>query len=159
AEWIDEIGLFNPIYMFLQTGKMTYPIMGEFNTFTIHPPLRYFEIALLMKIGTPQVFADIAVPFFELVAAILIVLFSRLACGMKVVYMCALPAIVLFSAQYGFLSLRPEIEVVSSFACGIYLLETGRVANWNRIRLFAGAFFLTATSALQWFSIATFIGV
>lgn len=27
-EAIDELGLFNPIYMFLHTGRMTYPIYG-----------------------------------------------------------------------------------------------------------------------------------
>ena len=29
VEWLDEVGLFNPVYMFLHTGKMTYPVYGR----------------------------------------------------------------------------------------------------------------------------------
>ena len=54
-EYIDELGLFNPIYMFLHTGRMTYPIHGEFDRFTIFiRPCIILRFAVLMKLGVKQ---------------------------------------------------------------------------------------------------------
>jgi hypothetical protein len=52
AEWEpngDDLGLFNPIYMYVQTGHLTYPIYDEFNEIIIHPPTQDFVLALIMR--------------------------------------------------------------------------------------------------------------
>ena len=50
AGGVDEMGLFNPVYMKLHYGRMTYPIHYQPDTMVVHPPLRYAEVAALMAI-------------------------------------------------------------------------------------------------------------
>src|SRR5687768_16459743 len=67
----DEAGLFNPIYTFLETGRITYPLHGQPDFMTVHPPTHYVLIAVLMKAGL-SLFAAAAVPLLVLTALILI---------------------------------------------------------------------------------------
>jgi hypothetical protein len=55
--------------------------------------------------------------------------------------------------------LRPEGELQAAWFCGLLLLESGRLANWDRFRLFAGAFFLTWASGLHYYAFPAFTGV
>ena len=55
--------------------------------------------------------------------------------------------------------LRPEGEVHAAWFCGLLLLESGRLANWERFRLLAGAFFLTWASGVHYYAGAAFLGV
>ena len=55
---IDELGLFNPVYMKLHFGRITYPIYGHFHAMFVHPPVRYSEIAAFMRLGLTFPYAE-----------------------------------------------------------------------------------------------------
>ncbi len=50
---IDDIGLFNPVYMYVHYGKFTYPTYGAFQEMVVHPPTHYLVLAWLTKLGVP----------------------------------------------------------------------------------------------------------
>ena len=47
----------------------------------------------------------------------------------------------------------------ANFNYGVLLLESGRLDNWNRTRLFAGAFILTWASGVHYYAGFSFLGV
>src|SRR5215213_1971138 len=49
----EDIGMFNPVYMYLHYGKMAYPAHGWDNAaaLTMHPPVHYLEVANLIRLG------------------------------------------------------------------------------------------------------------
>src|SRR5437868_5624399 len=59
--WGDEDGLYNAIYMYQHYGKVTYPMQLQFGFMTVHPPLHYFVVGLLSKLGL-QVFHAAGIP-------------------------------------------------------------------------------------------------
>jgi hypothetical protein len=54
---------------------------------------------------------------------------------------------------------RPEGEVQAAWLLGLVLLESGRLDHWNRLRLFAGALFLTWASGIHYYAAFAFSGV
>ena len=54
---------------------------------------------------------------------------------------------------------RPEGEVQAAWLLGLVLLESGRLDNWNRSRLFAGALVLTWASGVHYYAAFAFTGV
>src|SRR4029079_11510507 len=71
----DELGLQNPIYMYLSTGKITYPMHGQPDFMTVHPPTHYILTALLMEAGLP-LFNASAAPIFTLTILIGVLLYT-----------------------------------------------------------------------------------
>ena len=54
---------------------------------------------------------------------------------------------------------RPEGEVHATWLCGLVLLESGRLENWNWRSLAAGAFLLTWASGTHYYAAFAFTGV
>src|SRR5262249_37656107 len=70
-DWIDELGLFNPVYMFVHYGKMTYPVYAHFDEMVVHPPTHYALIGGLMKLGLNVYFAE-SIPSYAFTLLILL---------------------------------------------------------------------------------------
>ena len=56
--WVDEIGLFNPTYMNVHYGKISYPVHGYFDSMVVHPPVHYKMIAAFMSRGFTYYYAQ-----------------------------------------------------------------------------------------------------
>ena len=54
---------------------------------------------------------------------------------------------------------RPEGHVHAAWLCGLVLLESGRLENWNWRKLAAGAFLLTWASGTHYYAAFAFTGV
>ena len=160
----DELVMQNPAYMLAVFGNLTLPI-GAFNsgfdhTVVAHPPIHVGWIGLLMRLGFSIYYAE-ATP-------VVLLLLLCLAAIVRSVFPTPVKLGLLFSI--GFLATtgetitlcfgtRPEGEVHAAWLLGLVLLETGRLDNWNRRRLFAGALFLTWASGVHYYAAFAFTGV
>src|SRR5260370_18574606 len=144
---LDTIGLFNPVYMYLRYGRMTYPTYTFFHFMIVHPPTHYFAVAFLMKAGIPFQYA-ISIPAFLLAlltfVAIVTGKFSNLV---KVSLLCG-SLIGVF--QIMAIDLRPDLDMALAWFAGLVTLEAGRLERWDSKRLLLGAFLLTAASGTHY---------
>jgi hypothetical protein len=69
----DDLGLFNPPYMKAHYGKVTFPAHGEFRAMTIHPPLHYWIIGTLMRLGFRPYYAEAIPPFFMILLSLVLI--------------------------------------------------------------------------------------
>lgn len=148
AVTFDEAGLYNPAYMLLHYGRMTYPIHGHFDDMVIHPPVHYLVLAWLMKTGL-SLFHAAAVPpilFFLILGWML--LFSPFQFPVKVglLFGTYLAVLVWTSIQ----TVRPDVSLSLAWIAGLASLEAGRLAQWDSKRLFAGSLLLTYAATLHY---------
>ncbi len=129
AVYFDEVGLYNPVYMYLHFGKMTYPAHDQFDTMYIHPPVYYWLVALMMRTGLSvyHLLRLITVMVFAVFAGF--VAWSRFPFPVKcaLLFGCFLGAFVWNEA----LVLRPDLILALSWAMRPGVLEraAGRLAH------------------------------
>jgi hypothetical protein len=160
---IDEIGLFNPVYMYATSGHMAYPAYGFFDGMFVHPPTHYLVVALAMKAGLPLACALALPPFLLVLVTIRFIVWSRLSTLTQVALLFGFFAGVFLPwhalhTPFG-LSLRPDVHLALAWFAGLIALETGRLASWNPFRLFVGSFLLTYASGLHYPAIIAWTGV
>jgi hypothetical protein len=160
----DELVLQNPAYMLAHFGKLTFPASWYALDFDLplitHPPIHTGWIGGLMRLGFSIYYAE-ATP-------VVLLLLLCLAAIVRSVFPTSVKLGLLFSI--GFLATtgetltlcfgtRPEGEIYAAWLLGLVLLESGRLDNWNRGRLFAGAFFLTWASGVHYYAALAWTGV
>jgi len=161
---LDDLGLFNPIYMFVNYGVLTYPTYGYFHSMIVHPPLHYLVLGLLMKAGIPAHYAQSIPPFLLILIGVLITVRSKFPEAIKIALLFSLiagsliPWRALFG-DYGPGVVRPDLHLALAWFVGLIALESGRLCNWNPRRLFLGSFLLTYASALHYPAIIAWTGV
>lgn len=155
----DEIGLFNPIYMYLATKKMTYPIMMQFYTITIHPPMHYLLIALWMKLGLSLRFAIAMMPMIFVLVTFYFLLISPYQIVTKYVIAFALTITIIVAIQNYAVGVRPDLETFIAWAAALITLEGARLKNWSLSQFFIGAFLITYASALHYFATLAVLGI
>jgi hypothetical protein len=155
--YFDEVGLFNPVYTYLHSGKMTYPAHGQFDAMFIHPPTQYFLIAMLMHFGLSVFHAAGLLSVLLFVAFAALVSFSEFPFPIKasLLFSCFLGAFVWNEA----LVLRPDLTLALCWCSGLVALESARLSHWNKWRLFVGGFFLALASAVHYPGIAAVLGL
>lgn len=159
AQGIDDIGLFNPIYMQLHYGETIYPIHQEFETMTVHPPVHYVEIASLMKLGVPLQLAQKMLIMGFLIAAAVVIVTSPISATIGSALLFGMVSALLFMPRpYEITTLRPDTHLALAWFVGLLLLEAGRLCRWERKRLFLGAFLLTYASGLHYYGVLAFTG-
>ena len=133
----DEIGLHNPIYTYLTTGHMTYPMHGHFDFMVVHPPTHYFLIALIMKAGLPLLFAS-AIPLW-----ILTVLLTAIIYTGRFSFIASISLLLgFFTAFYiwsEFYTIRPDLMVTAAWFVGLVTFQAARNNAWSLWRLFLGS--------------------
>jgi hypothetical protein len=159
----DELVLQNPAYMLAHFGKLTFPASWFAQDFDLplitHPPIHTGWIGWLMRLGFSIYYAE-ATP----VVLLLLLCAAAIVCS---VFPTPVKLGLLFSI--GFLATtgetltlcfgtRPEGEIFAAWLLGLVLLESGRLDNWNRGRLLAGAFFLTWASGVHYYAAIAFTG-
>jgi hypothetical protein len=156
----DEQVLFNPIYLFLETGHMAYPVYSTANSDTemfVHPPTHYFVVAVVMWLTRLPVMAAAIVPvLLWLSIAALVLVTARFTAAAKLALLVGLASIVIWPDPF---FIRPDIHVAAAWLAGLIVLESGRVSGWDPLRLALGAFLLALASALHYPASASAAGI
>lgn len=158
---VDELGLFNPIYMKLTTGHMTYPVYGYFDSMFVHPPVRYLEIAYLMKAGLTFPYAEGFVVFLLTIAISAAILLGKFDPLSKLSLTFGFSSALLYiSTVYDkTYNVRPDTQLALAWLLALILLQDGLNRQWNIPRFFLGAFLITYASGLHYFGICGFLGL
>ena len=164
--WVDELGLQNPPYMLAHFGKLTYPSFTATWFFDLPvispPPIHSFLIGWLCRLGFSIYYAEATPAALLLLLGIVCIVRSAFPDSVKlgllfsVGYLMAMANALPWTELFG---TRPEGELHAAWFCGLVLLESGRLANWDWRRLAAGAFLLTWASGLHYYAAFAFTGV
>ena len=164
--WVDELGFQNPPYMLAHFGRLTFPSQAANWSFDLpvvtHPPIHTFSIGSLCRLGLGIYYAEATPTVLLFLLAIVCIVYSAFPDAVKlgllfsVGYLMAVANVLPFTELFG---TRPEGEVHAAWLCGLVLLESGRLANWNWRSLAAGAFLLTWASGTHYYAGLAFTGV
>lgn len=147
----DEPGLYNAIYTFVETGRIAYPLHGQPEFMTVHPPTHSLVLGLLMKLGL-SLFAAAAVPLVVLTTVIAIVVATG---GFPFAIAVAL-LLAGFSANViwaDYLTVRPDLHLTLAWFAGLVTLEAARNRNWSRWRLALGSVLSVYAATLHYWGI------
>jgi len=159
---IDTLGLYNPIYTFLNFGKMTYPIYGFPDSMIVHPPIYYYSIALFLALGIGMNYAISAPVILLFLVCIFAIVTSPFRPAIRCGALLALPITLelLTNLNYYVYSLiRPDFCLALAWFAGLIFLESARNENYNTRKLFLGAIFLTYASILHYFAFPAFFAL
>ena len=154
---VDEPGFLNPPYMLVHYGHLTFPTYPHNGFFDLpvitHPPVHVMWIGLLWRLGLSVYYAEATPTVLLLLLSIAIILCSPFPTPVKLGWLFSIG----FLASSGeTLTLcfgsRPEGEIHAAWFCGLLLLEGGRIGDWNRRWLCAGALFLTWASGTHYYA-------
>jgi hypothetical protein len=148
----DEPGLYNAIYTFVETGRIGYPLHGQPEFMTIHPPTHYILLGLLHKLGL-SLFAAAAVPLVVLTVLIAIVVATG---GFEFTMAVAL-LLACFSANAiwaDYMTVRPDLHLTLAWFAGLVTLEAARNRHWSRWRLALGSALSVYAATLHYWGIA-----
>ncbi len=144
----EDVGLFNPIYMFLHYGKLSYPAHLYFDAMVIHPPVQYLEIGLLMKLGFGAMRAAGVLVFVPMLLILGLTIKSRFSTAAKLGMMLGAFGTV-FVLSVG-TTIRPEPHLALAWFAGLVALESGRIAGWELRRLGLGGFLAAYAAGLHY---------
>ena len=154
---MDELGFLNPPYMLVHYGHLTFPTFPHNGFFDLpvmtHPPMHLFWIGLLWRTGFTIYYAEATPTVLLFLLAMVIVVYSPFPTPVKLGWLFSIG----FLAASGesittCFGTRPEGEIQAAWFCGLLLLEAGRIGDWNRRWLCAGALFLTWASATHYYA-------
>ena len=152
----DDLTLFNPIYMDLHTGKLTYPVHFDFaQTMTVHPPVHYMLISFFMKMGIGAYHAIRSPMVLACLLALFLILRSSINGMLKLAFIFGIHAIIMA----GMPSIRPDATLSLIWLSGLVCLEDGRLSGWKKRKLFWGGFLLCYASGLHYFAVVAVLGV
>lgn len=153
----DEMGLFNPTYLFFQDGRMTYPAHGHPDAMVVHPPMLYFLVGSLMHLGLS--------PFQA--AGVLLTLASAIVYWQLWKLRDDLVFSVSFATAYvvgvcfinWLLTLRPDVHLAAFWFGGLVTLERCRREQWSPVHAFFGALLLTLAASIHYVGPGAIIAV
>ena len=154
---VDETGFLNPPYMLAHFGRLTFPVFpfnGFFNLPVItHPPVHLLWIGLLWRAGFTPYYAEATPTVLLMLLSIAIVVRSAFPTAVKLGWLFSIGYLAGSSEGLTLcFGSRPEGEIQAAWMCGLLLLETGRLEDWDRLKLAAGAFFLTWASGTHYYA-------
>jgi dolichol-phosphate mannosyltransferase len=156
---VDPLGLSNPIFQFIKTGEMTYPIHGYEKSMIVHPPFFYYMVSFLVIIGVPLKFA-ISLPAFIVFIIILKVFASSpyLKFWEKIFFPLCIPAAVALVGPTA-ADLRPDLTAFVFLAAGALLFFVASREQWVIQKLFFGTLLFTIGSSLHYVYIPSILGL
>uniref|UniRef100_Q02BJ5 Uncharacterized protein n=1 Tax=Solibacter usitatus (strain Ellin6076) TaxID=234267 RepID=Q02BJ5_SOLUE len=161
---IDEPGFLNPAYMMAHYGKITFPTYPHNKFFDVpvitHPPMHVGLIGMFWRFGMPPYYAEATPTVLMFFLAILIIVTGPFPTPVKLGWLFSIGFLATSGETLTLcFGTRPEGELHAAWFSGLLLLESGRLANWQRWRLFAGAFLLTWTSGTHYYAGPALLGV
>ncbi len=164
--WVDELGLQNPPYMLAHFGKLTFPsyVAGWFfdQPVITHPPIHTYLVGTLCRMGLSIYYAEATPTVLLFLLTIICIVRGAFPNAVKlgllfsIGYLCAAANSMPWTEMFG---TRPEGHVHAAWFCGLVLLESGRLDNWNWRSLGAGALLLTWASGVHYYAAFSFLGV
>jgi len=150
--FFDEIGLHNPIYTFLTTGHMTYPLHGFKDFMIVHPPTHYAMIALLMKICGMELFpaANLLI-MIQFVSIICLLYFARLQFIFAI--SCLLGTYLAIFIWGHFAPVRPDLDVTLVWFSSLIAFQGAQKRNWNIYWLGLGSALAVFASTIHYWAI------
>lgn len=161
---IDELMMYNPAYMLAHFGKLTFPTY-PYRAFydspvVIHPPIHVGLMGLVQRLGFSWYYAEAIPTLLLILFSVAVIVFSIFPAPVKLGLLFSIGFVVSSGEQFVVLfGTRPEGELYAAWFAGLLLLESGRIAGWNRLRLAAGAFMLTWASGLHYYAFLAFAGI
>lgn len=162
----DEVGLYNTIYTFLNSGILAYPAHGYPDSMIVHPPVHYLMIALFIKLGMNTHFAFGTPPILFAIICVIAVVTSPFRTSIKSGILIAIPVtLFLFTIDpigefdKWILFLRPEQTLTYAWFAGLIFLESARVEKWNTVKICLGGLLLSYASVLHYFAAPAIIGL
>jgi hypothetical protein len=162
---LDDIGLFNPAYMYAHYGSVTYPTYGFFHEMIVHPPTHYFILGCLLKFGVPTSYVAAVPPFLLIVLSIWLISSSRFPPAVQLGLLFGMlegsliPSYLFPSPKAFSFSFEPHLHMAFAWFAGLIALETGRLDDWNPKRLLLGGVLLTYASTLHYVAFLAWTGV
>ncbi len=146
--YFDEVGLYNPPYMFQHYGRITYPVHAHFDDMVIHPPTHYLVIGALLRLGLTLPHAAAVEPVILLWTACLLLVLSRFPLPIKfgLLFGTFLGALV----WNDLLTVRPDLSLALAWIAGLIALESARLSDWSPWRLGVGSLLLVYASAVHY---------
>jgi hypothetical protein len=148
SQGFDDLALFNPPYMYLHYGTVTYPALGQFDSMTVHPPTHYWILGTLMKTGLAPFYAEAVPPVVFLLVAIWFIWRSEWSTPIKAGLLVGL-SVPFLSGDFA-PRMRPEPHFSLAWYAGLLALESGRLKGWGSGQLLIGSTLLAYASILQY---------
>jgi hypothetical protein len=153
----DETGLHNPIYTYLTTDHMTYPMHGYFDFMVVHSPTHYFSIALIMKAGLPLLFSSAVLLWILTVLLTAIIYTGRFSFIASISLLLGFfTAIYIWSEFY---TIRPDLMVTAAWFVGLVTFQAARNNVWSLWRLFLGSLLLVYAACSHYWGVASLLGI
>ena len=158
---IDELALYNSAYMVAHYGRSTYPAEGWFDLpMIVHPPVHTGTIGLLSRLGLTWYYAAGTPTACFLLLAIVVIAHGNFPSHVKLALLFGAGLLMTYGEQFAtFFGSRPEGTLHSAWFAALVVLESARRSDWNRARLFGGAFLLTWASSLHYYAIPALGGI
>lgn len=150
----DDLTLFNPVFTYLQTGHLHYPIYGSDEIIMVHPPVQYYMVAQLIKAGVNTQLAY-ALPFLASLLLLLAVnTFSSVQFTKRVAIICA----VQFPLVFKIGSIRPDVTIATLWLASLILFDWWNEKRERPLLLFFSALVLAFSSTLHYYATFGLIG-
>src|SRR5262249_11842513 len=147
----------NSIYMYMSTGRITFPMHWQPDFMTVHPPTHYVLTALLMQAGLP-LFDAAAASIFALMLLIGVLLYSGRFSFASAVGLFL--AIFLATFIWGdFYTIRPDLLVTYLWFGGVVAMQAAKNCAWSYWRLFLGSALSVAAGCVHYWGIAAIAGI
>lgn len=158
---VDEIGLYNPSYMFAHYGTMTYPIYGYYDAMFVHPPVHYLLIGLLMRLGMTLYYAQATPTLLMALLCVWLIARGPFSAPVKIGFLYGLWVSMAAFTRFGLelFGMRPEGDLGAAWLAALVLLESGRLRNWNPRQLFAGTLLLAYACSLHYYAAPAALGI
>lgn len=137
--------------------RIVYPAYYYYDSMPVHPPVYYWFMSQLYKVGLP-VFYVIKLPvFLSLAFFVFCLLYSSLGFTSK--FSGLLAVVVALDRTGAFITFRPDIVLSINFVTAIICLYNGTQAQVRKRWLITGSILIGVTSTMHYFGIAGCIGL
>lgn len=149
--WGDDQGLYNVVYNVITSGRTIYPLYGEPDTMTVHPPLHYFIVGMIARLGFHVYHAAGLVPLLWIVAIYWLVFRAPWPASHKLAIFTSVALVI--GVYVPLTTIRPEVHLLTAWFCGLLLLELSRSYDWDKRYICVGSFCIAYSSGLHYWAL------
>ena len=127
----------------------------------VHPPMHYFLIGQLMRFGMTLYYAEATPTLVMVLLCVFLIVRSPFTAPVKIGFLYGLWVSMAALSRTGveLFGMRPEGELNAAWLAGLILLESGRLKNWDPLRLFLGTLLMAYACTLHYYAGVGALGV